>query len=62
MGIPIRVEDDDCVGRLQIQPKSARSRREHKDENVRAGRVVLFQQSSSLVRFGRAVQTKVFPF
>ena len=57
--VPVGVEDDDRVGRLQVQTETARARRQDEDEVLRVGRVELLEHLSAIVRASRAVQTQV---
>ena len=44
LGFGVRVEEDDRVRALQVEPEAACARREHEDEVGRVGRVELRQQ------------------
>mmetsp|Transcript_24257 Transcript_24257/g.71712 ORF Transcript_24257/g.71712 Transcript_24257/m.71712 type:complete len:740 (-) Transcript_24257:1603-3822(-) len=57
--VPVAVEEDDCVGRLEVEPEPARARREHKDEVVRARRVELAEQLAAILALGAAVEAEV---
>ena len=62
MRIPVRIEDDDGVGSLQIESESTGAGREHEDEMVTFRGVEHSQQFAALVRFGTSIETQIFPF
>lgn len=57
MGIPIRVEDNDGVGTLQVKAQSARARRQQEDEVLRVGVVKLLQEVAAIFGFRHTVQS-----
>ena len=59
MRIPIRVEDNNSVGRLQVQAETTGARRQNEDEIFRVRSVELFEKQTAVVRFRSAVQTQV---
>ena len=59
MWIPIRIEDDHCISRLEIQSKTTSARAEKKDEEFRSWVIESTKELASLLRFGRPVQSQV---
>lgn len=59
MRIPIRIENDDGIGRLQIEAQPSRSRREDEDGVLGLRVVELLEQVGPILVLGRAVQAKV---
>mmetsp|Transcript_3136 Transcript_3136/g.8323 ORF Transcript_3136/g.8323 Transcript_3136/m.8323 type:complete len:368 (-) Transcript_3136:650-1753(-) len=57
--VPVAVEEDHRVGRLQVEPEPARPRRQHEEKDLRSRRVELGQEQRPLVRLGLSVQPKV---
>ena len=57
VGIPVRVEDDDGVSRLQVESQAASPSRQQKDEVLGIGGVEHFQHVGSVIRLGHTVQT-----
>jgi len=47
--VPVRVEEDDRVGRLEVESQPARARREHEDEVVRLVTVKLRDELAAVV-------------
>jgi hypothetical protein len=56
MRVPVGVEDDDRVGRLEVESEAARPRGQQEDEVVGAGLVELGQHVAPVLGFCRAVQ------
>lgn len=59
MGVPVGIEDDNCVRSLQIETKTASTRAQDEDEVVRIGTIELFEQGAAVLGLGRAVETEV---
>ena len=59
MGIPVRVEDDDGVCRLEIEAQPSGSRGEQEHEILRVWPVELLQQRPAVVAPRRAVEAQV---
>jgi hypothetical protein len=57
--VPVRIEDDDGVGALQIQTQTAGTRRQQKQKVIAVLRVELLQQVAAILRFGGAVETQI---
>jgi hypothetical protein len=60
MGVPVRVEDDNGVGGLQVEAKTSGSCRQQEDEVVRVGHVKDFEHISALVALGHTIQSEKF--
>ena len=56
MRVPVRVEDDHGVCRLQIEPQPSGSRRQKEDEGIRVRVVELLEHVGALVGLGHPVQ------
>tara|TARA_B100000768_G_C11156957_1_gene322813 strand:- start:56 stop:430 length:375 start_codon:yes stop_codon:yes gene_type:complete len=57
--VPVRVEEDDRVGALQVEAEAAGARGEHEYEVGRVGRVELRQQVAAVVTLGVAIEPQV---
>ena len=55
MRVPVRVEDDDGVGGLEVKAEAARPRGEQEDEVVRVRLVELGQHVAPVLRLGCSV-------
>ena len=53
--VPVRVEDDDGVGGLEVKAEAARPRGEQEDEVVRVRLVELGQHVAPVLRLGCSV-------
>lgn len=49
MWVPVAVEDDDGVGRLQVEAEAARSGAEQEDEVLRSFLIKFLQQCGSVI-------------
>lgn len=59
MGIPVRVENDDRVGRLQVETQATGTGRQQEEEVVRRLVVELFEQITAIIRFRCTIQPEV---
>ena len=57
--IPIGIENDDSVGRLEIEAQTAGASRQQEKEIIRRLVVETLQQVATIVRFGRSVQSEI---
>lgn len=59
MRVPVRVKEDDGVGRLQVEPETSGARRKQKDEVLRVFDGEELKQSLTVLAFGGAVEAQV---
>ena len=59
MRIPVRIEDDDRICRLQVQAQPTGARGQEKDEVIRFRLAEFRQKFTTLFGFRLTVQTKV---
>lgn len=59
MRVPVRVKEDDGVGRLQVEPEASGARRKQKDEVLRVLDGEELKQSLAVLAFGGAVEAQV---
>lgn len=57
--VPVRVEEDDGVGRLQVEAEAAGARREHEDEVGRVGGIEALEELAAVLGLGAAVEAEV---